>query len=145
MFLSNRTNKKISKITVYSTKYKHTVFLATIFLVFECQPTSIILPTEVSWFSPPFFLHLSYFMSLLLSVVRRLKRQTTTGHHKGQRSPSGFRERSNCPCDQSDNMRATSLRRPEEDPGLCSLKKCADRRGRCGDEEKRDTFECLEK
>lgn len=31
---------------------------------------------------------------------------------------------SNCPCDQSANMRATALRRPEEDPGLCSLREC---------------------
>ncbi len=51
------------------------------------------------------------------------ERQAATNHHKGKshRQASGRLNRSNYPCDKSANTAATSIRHPEEDPGLCSL------------------------
>lgn len=65
------------------------------------------------------------------------ERQTATDHHKGIGHPqaSGRLQRSNCPCDQPGDKRATSFRRPEEDPGLCSLSRWG------GGEEERKTSE----
>lgn len=62
---------------------------------------------------------------------------------KGHCEASERLKTSNCPCDQSANMSATSLRRPEEDPGLCSLRECVG--GKTEGEIQRKEFEYLQK
>lgn len=134
-----------SKTTVYLTKYKHTVFLihciscgCTVYVSFPHHaPSSSNVNVSTSQQSTiRCLLHRALSssslhvldllqMSLLLSVVQRFERQTATDHHKGKGHPqaSGRLQRSNCPCDQPGDKRATSFRRPEEDPGLCSRQK----------------------